>query len=58
MDELKPTSHKQFNAFMKEKGFKGMNNYALKDLNAKFGFKSLVKRRALVVYSKDLQSST
>ena len=36
--ELKPISHKEFNKFMKGKGFKGRNNYMLKDLKAKFVF--------------------
>ena len=32
MDELKPISHKEFNKFMKGKGFNGRNNHVLKDL--------------------------
>ena len=28
---LHPIMHKEFNEFMKGKGFKGMNNYKLKD---------------------------
>ena len=35
MDELKPISHKEFNEFIKGKGFKG-RNYALTDLKTKF----------------------
>ena len=42
MTELKPISHKEFNAYIKGKGFKGRNDYALKDLKAKFGFKPKV----------------
>ena len=52
MDELKPISHKEFKEFMKGKGLKGRNNYALKDLRSKFGFKP---RRALVVSLEDME---
>ena len=55
MNELKPISHKEFNEFTKGKGFKGRNNYALKDLKAKFGFKPLIERRALVVSFNDMK---
>ena len=33
MGDLKPISHKQFNEFIKGKGFKGRNDYKLKELN-------------------------
>ena len=36
--ELSPITHKEFNEFIKGKGFKGRNNYKLKDLKAMFGF--------------------
>ena len=49
MDELKPVSHKEFNEFRKGKGLKEKMDYASKDLKAKFGFRPLVKWRALVV---------
>ena len=49
MDDLKPISHKGFNQFMNGKGFKGRKDYMLRDIKAKFGFKPLVKRRALVI---------
>ena len=32
MENLKPISHKEFNEFIKGKGFKGRNEYKLKDL--------------------------
>ena len=32
---LRPISHKEFNEFIKGKGFKGRNEYKLKDLKAK-----------------------
>ena len=35
--DLKPISHKQFSEFIKGKGFKGRNNYKLKELKAQFG---------------------
>ena len=43
MDDLRPINHKKFNEFMKDKEFKGRKDYALRDLNAKFGFKPLVE---------------
>ena len=39
--ELIPISHKDFNEFIKGKGFTGRNNYKLKELKAMFGFKPL-----------------
>ena len=35
-------THKEFNEFIKEKSFKGRNNYKLKDLKAMFGFKPII----------------
>ena len=58
MDELKPISHKEFNEFIKGRGFRGRNDYALKDLKAKFGLKPLVERRVLVVSSEDIEPTT
>ena len=42
MDSLKPITHEEFNEFIKGKGFKGRNNYKLKELKAMFGFKPMV----------------
>ena len=42
MDNLKPITHKESNEFIKGKGFKGRNNYKLKELKAMFGFKPMV----------------
>ena len=42
MDNLKPITHREFNEFIKGKGFKGKNNYKLKELKAMFGFKPMV----------------
>ena len=39
---LCPIRHKEFNEFIKGKGFKGRNNYKLKDLKAMFGFKPVI----------------
>ena len=51
MENLKPVSHKEFNEFIKGKGFKGRNEYKLKDLKAKFGFKPMFDRRTLTICS-------
>ena len=40
--DLGSIRHKEFNEFIKEKDFKGRNNYKLKDLKAKFGFKPMI----------------
>ena len=37
---LHPITHKEFNEFIKGKGFTGRNNYKLKDLKAMFGYKT------------------
>ena len=42
MDNLKLITHKEFNEFIKGKGFKGRNNYQLKELKVMFGFKPTV----------------
>ena len=40
--ELVRITHIEFNEFIKGKGFKGRNNYKLKDLKAMFGFKPML----------------
>ena len=55
-EELKPISHKNFNEFIKGRGFANRNYYKLKDLKAMFGFKSLKERVRLVVSSEDPNS--
>ena len=35
--DLRPITHKEFNEFIKGKGFKGRNNYKLRELKAMFG---------------------
>ena len=58
MAGLRPISHKEFNEFIKGKGFKGRNEYKLKDLKAKSGFKPMNDRRTLTVSSEDLKPTT
>ena len=58
MGDLKPISHKQFNEFIKGKGFKGRNDYKLIELKAKFGFKPMYDRRMLVISSEDMERTT
>ncbi len=58
LSELKPISHKNFNTFIKGKGFKKSNDYKLKDLKAKFCFKSLVERISLVISAEDMEPTT
>ena len=40
--DLTPITHKEFNEFIKGKGFKGRNNYKLRDLKAMYGFKPMI----------------
>ena len=58
MENLKPISHKEFNEFIKGKGFKGRNEYKLKDLKAKFGFKPMYDRCTSKISSKDMETTT
>ena len=58
MEDLKPLSHKEFNEFIKGKGFKGRNEYKLNNLKAKFGFKPMYDRRMSAISSKDLEPTT
>ena len=57
MSELKPISHKEFNAFIKGKRF-NRKGYKLRDLKAKFRFKTLIVRRKLVVSAEDMEPTT
>ena len=47
--------HKEFNEFVKGKGFKGRNNYKLKDLKAVFGFKPMVTGSPVTISSDELE---
>ena len=53
--DLTPIRHKEFNEFIKGKGFKGRNNYKLKDLKAMFGFKPMVTGSAVTISSNELE---
>ena len=50
--ELVPITHKEFNEFIKGKGFKGRNNYKLKDLKAMFGFKPMITGSSVTISSE------
>ena len=58
LNRVKPISRKEFNEFIKGKGFKGRNEYKLKDLKAKFGFKPMYHRRTLMISSEDMSPTT
>ena len=47
----KPIIHKEFNEFIKGKGFKGRNNYRLTDLKAMFGFKPMITGSPVTISS-------
>ena len=40
--DLRPIRHKEFNEFIKGKGFKKRKKYKLRDLKAMFGFKPMI----------------
>ena len=51
--ELIPISHKDFNEFIKGRGFTGRNNYKLRELKAMFGFKPLTYKNQTIVNIDD-----
>ena len=53
--DLAPTRHKEFNGFIKGKGFKGRSNYKLKDLKAMFGFKPMITGSPVTNSSDELE---
>ena len=53
--ELVPITHKEFNEFIKGKGFTGRNNYKLKDLKAMFGFKPMITGSKVMISSNRLE---
>ena len=53
--DLHPIRHTEFNEFIKGKGFKGRNNYKLKDLRAMFGFKPMVTGSLVTISSDELK---
>ena len=52
---LRPIRHKEFNEFIKGKGFKGRTNYKLKDLKATFGFKPMITGSPVTIFSDELE---
>ena len=53
--DLTPIRHKEFNEFIKGKGFKGRDNYKLKDLKAMFGFKPIITGSPVMISSDELE---
>ena len=53
--DLCPIRHKDFNEFIKRKGFKGRNNYKLKDLKAMLGFKPMITGSPVTISSDELE---
>ena len=53
--KLTPIRHKEFNEFIKGKGFKGQNNYKLADLKAMFGFKPMITGSPVTISSNELE---
>ena len=56
--DLTPIRHKEFNEFIKGKGFKGRNNYKLKDLKAMFGFKPMITGSPVTISSDEFQQDS
>ena len=50
-----PIRHKEFNEFIKGKGFKGRNNYKLRNLKAMFGFKPMITGSLVMISSNQLE---
>ena len=53
---LTAITHKEFNEFIKGKGFKGRNNYKLKDLKAMFGFKPMITGSPVTISSDGMET--
>ena len=53
--DLMPITHKEFNEFIKGKGFKGRNNYKLRDLKAMFGFKPMITGSPVTTSSNGME---
>ena len=52
---LQPIAHKEFNEFIKGRGFKGRNNYSLKDLKAMFGFEPISIGFPVTISSNEIE---
>ena len=50
-----PIRHREFNEFIKGKGFKGKNNYKLRALKAMFGFKPMITGSPVTISSDELE---
>ena len=53
--DLCPIRHKEFNEFIKGKGFKGRNNYKLRDLKTIFGFKPMITGSPVMISFDELE---
>ena len=53
--DLTPIRHKQFNEFIKGKGFKGRNDHKLADLKARFGFKPMITGSPVTISSDGME---
>ena len=52
---LRSITHKEFNEFIKGKGFKVRNNYKLRDLKAMFGFKPMITGSPVMISSDGME---
>ena len=52
---LCPITHKEFNEFIKGKGFKGSNNSKSRDLKAMFGFKPMITGSPVTISSDGME---
>ena len=53
--DLRPITHKEFNEFTKGKGFKGRNNYKLRESKAMFGFKPMITGSPVMISSNGME---
>ena len=53
--DLRPITHKEFNEFIKGKGFKERNNYKLRDLKVMFGFKPMITGSPVMISSDGMK---
>ena len=55
---LRPITHKEFNEFIKGKGFKGRNNYMLRELKAMSGFRPIIIGKPISISLEGEQPTT
>ena len=53
--DLTPIRHKEFNEFIKGKGFEGRNDYKLADLKVMFRFKPMITGSPVTISSDRLE---